>query len=334
MKFRIWTILWVFALFASGMAMYGAGSIFVSLLVTGFWAVFTVKWGLGLREGAVAFLMIFGLTVLLIPAAVASRASAIQAHCRNNMRVLAIALLNFESAYNRFPSARNAGSDSEYQHSWRAIILPFVESSPLNGQYRMNEPWSSPFNTKLISHRFGDYCRCPLNRELEEKLTEYLAVVGDRAVLCTDRGRTVSDITDGTSKTIMLIEVPHKKVNWAEPRDLTMLEAIEFLSNPPNSNDYGHPMSEGCFYKPSRGVHVAFADGWTRLLKLPISRKHAEGLLTINGEELIDPDNIPSTHQPELNYARIYSFSVFVILSFLPATKLRKKQSTNAEPAD
>ena len=128
-----------------------------------------------------------------------------------------------------------------------------------------------------------------------------------------------------------MIEAPHMHVGWAEPRDLTMEEAIEFLSNPPNSNDYGHPMSEGFFYKPSRGVHIATVDGWTRLLKLPISEKHAEAILTVDGGEVVDWNDIPMSRLPELNYARIYSFSVFVVLSLLPATKLRRKQPTDGE---
>ena len=150
-------------------------------------------------------------------------------------------------------------------------------------------------------------------------------MVGDRAAFPPDRGRSVAEFKDGTAQTIALIEAPHMHIGWAEPRDLTMDEAVEFLSSPPESNDYGHPINAGFFYKPSRGVHVAFVDGWVRLLKLPIKREHAQALLTVDGGESIDPSNIPTAENPEIDYARIYSLSVFVLLTLLPAINLRKK---------
>ena len=42
----------------------------------------------------------------------------------------------------------------------------------------------------------------------------------------------MSDIKDGTSNTIMAIEVAGSGISWLEPRDMTVDEAIAYITNP------------------------------------------------------------------------------------------------------
>jgi prepilin-type processing-associated H-X9-DG protein len=122
--------------------------------------------------------------------------------------------------------------------------------------------------------------------------------------------------------------VDASKKHW--PEDLAFEEAVELLVSPPSDGYYTHYFDKGFYYKPAQGINVAFADGSVKTLALPLSREHAEALLTINGGEDVDPEDI----QPELDYARIYALSVFVLVSLLPAVKFwpRRKAAPLGEP--
>lgn len=68
---------------------------------------------------------------MLLPAVQASRESARQTSCINNVRQIGLAIQNFESQYKELPPSRN------YDHftSWAFLILPFLEQSALEDEW-------------------------------------------------------------------------------------------------------------------------------------------------------------------------------------------------------
>ena len=172
--------------------------------------------------------------------------------------------------------------------------------------------------------------------------TDYFAIVGEDTAWPPGRGRRLTEIEDGSEQTILLLEVPGREVSWAEPRDLTVEEAVAFLTNPDTAPD-SSPVhlswgGNGFFYhqfaEPRRGVHVAFANGRVGFLPLPISRELAEALMTVDGGEDIS-DELARLTQPKLNYAKIYAFGMFVLLALLPVMRLfgRKHALPSNAPA-
>ena len=84
-------------------------------------------------------------------------------------------------------------------------------------------------------------------------------------------GCSIAKITDGTSNTILVVEVGGTGVNWAEPRDL---DAVTF--SPPFSPP--RPDAAGS-YRPD-GLNVVLADGATRFLSNSTDPTEAQGLIT------------------------------------------------------
>jgi hypothetical protein len=122
------------------------------------------------------------------------------------------------------------------------------------------------------------------------------------------------------SNTILLIEADNRGVHWAEPKDLAFDEAVDLLSTPlPDTATDGHPVIRGYFYKTSFVRNVATCDGSARALRVPIPREDAIALLTASGGDSIDFDLIERHSTPLLDYARVWVFSVFVVLALLPA---------------
>ena len=61
-----------------------------------------------------------------------------------------MAVANYADANGHFPPAYQLGPDRRLWHSWRVLILPFIEQDSLLKQYRFDEPWDGEHNKKLI----------------------------------------------------------------------------------------------------------------------------------------------------------------------------------------
>ena len=89
-----------------------------------------------LVELLVVIAIIGVLVALLLPAVQAAREAARRTQCVNNSRQLGLAVANFESQNGRLPAGGNYPGK---EYSMMLIILPFIEASPLFGQYDFDE---------------------------------------------------------------------------------------------------------------------------------------------------------------------------------------------------
>ena len=155
-------------------------------------------------------------------------------------------------------------------HSWRTLILPWMEQLALYDSLDLSKPWNDPANAeafKTMPHE----SRCP-GSKLPPGFTNYLAVVGADACLHPTEPRPISDITDGTSNTLMVIEVPQKHaVHWMSPLDAEEQVVLRFSSN----DQLAH----------TGGVQGTLADGSVRYISANIAPETRRALISINGKE-------------------------------------------------
>src|SRR5437016_2000216 len=99
-----------------------------------------------------AGLAIFMLLIaLLIPATRSSaRPAARRAQCVNNLKQIAQALLNYEQAYGALPPAYTVDAKGRPLHSWRTLILPYLEQEPLYRTIDLSKPWNDPANVRAL----------------------------------------------------------------------------------------------------------------------------------------------------------------------------------------
>ena len=102
---------------------------------------FKFKRGFTLIELLVSISIIGILVLLLLPAVNATRESARNTQCKNNIRQLALAVVNYEGANRHFPVSQTAsgkkrpgGSCEGGFYSWHAQILPYMEEQNLYDQ--------------------------------------------------------------------------------------------------------------------------------------------------------------------------------------------------------
>ena len=109
------------------------------------------KRGFTLVELLVVIAIIGVLVALLLPAVQAAREAARRAQCVNNSKQLSLAVLNFENQFNRLPagsyysevgqtaSGRLYTTGLKREISLFLLIMPFIEASPLYGQYDLDK---------------------------------------------------------------------------------------------------------------------------------------------------------------------------------------------------
>ncbi len=62
--------------------------------------------------------------------------------CSNNLKQIALSFLNYHDIHKAFPCAITYGDDGTAMHSWRVLILPYLESSGFYSAYNLKEPWN------------------------------------------------------------------------------------------------------------------------------------------------------------------------------------------------
>jgi prepilin-type processing-associated H-X9-DG protein len=118
------------------------------------------------------------LIALLLPAVNAARAAARRTACANNMRQMAIAVLNYESALKRFPASWNATSDwrlgAADGWSTHAVLLPYIEQLALGDEVDLDAGYREvklPDGRPLSAQRIGLYI-CPEETRDEVRLSD------------------------------------------------------------------------------------------------------------------------------------------------------------------
>jgi type II secretory pathway pseudopilin PulG len=159
---------------------------------------------------------------LLLPAVQSARQAARREQSMNNLKQIALAMLNYADTNGRLPPAYIADKTTgKPLLSWRVAILPYIEEQALYQQFHLDEPWDSPNNKRLISTMPTIY-RSPASQlPLPQGKANYLTFRSKDSVFPGKDGISPAEITDGMSHTLMTVEVDDAKaVDWTKPDDL------------------------------------------------------------------------------------------------------------------
>ena len=231
---------------------------------------------------------------------------------RNNLQAIAMAMHSYHDKYGCFPPAVVNGPDGKPWHSWRVLILPYVRGDEIYNQYRFDEPWNGPNNSKLLTKMPQVYSD-PIHGENKDFYTHYVVPTGDDTIFSAEgvkmsgkddrdfgsHGRAIQQIGDGTSDTILVVPAtPDQKIPWMKPEDLEVGISIPDLGK---ADSIPTPYLMG----DAKGALVAFADCRVRTLKEQLSGEVLWQLLTrnegvvINDSVLNDQDAEPSEGPPK-----------------------------------
>lgn len=231
----------------------------------------------GMSTALIVILILVGAMIfmcLLLPAVQTARSTR-RSPCTNQLKLIGIALQNYHDTYKEFPPAYLADADGKPMHSWRVLILPFMEDAEPQAVYKaydFSEPWNGPKNRQLAA-RAAQAFRCPSDPTSGEE-TNYLAVVGPETGWPGATSMNIRKNSDGTSNTIAVIETAESGIHWMEPRDATFADAA---------------VRAGSHH--AGGYHTLFFDGSVHFFDQDTSPAVLDDLLTARGGEARDlPD--------------------------------------------
>lgn len=213
------------------------------------------------------------------PMAPPSRQVAQRMQAANQLKQIGLALHNFAQVNRVFPAGYSAYTNGKPLLSWRVHILPYLEEDALYRQFHLDEPWDSPHNKTLIARMPAAY-RSPRSKA-KPGMTNYLGAAGADGIFVrpapgTNLGTSFANITDGTSNTIMTVEVSDESaVIWTKPSDFAL-----------NKQD----PKKGLLGLMPGGFNAGLADGSVRFVPDGITPELLRALFTKSGCEVIRMD--------------------------------------------
>jgi hypothetical protein len=163
----------------------------------------------------------------LLSAIAAARQSARRQQSMNNLKQIGLAMHNYHDKHKRFPPAASRDASGKPLLSWRVHLLPYMDQAALYKQFHLDEPWDSEHNRKLSETIPKVYVHPGI--KLKPGMTTYVVPIGERTVFGGKESLRIRDIRDGTSNTIMVVNVtPDNAVIWTKPDDLEVSEKTPF----------------------------------------------------------------------------------------------------------
>jgi prepilin-type N-terminal cleavage/methylation domain-containing protein len=290
--------------------------------------------GFTLIELLVVIAIIAVLIALLLPAVQQARESARRTQCKNNLKQIGLAMHNYHDVYLCLP----VGAYDCCWGTWQVAILPYIDQAPAYSLYVHDRKYGTPIddarygnavNLPITTRRFAAYT-CPSDspqRPIGNITSHNYAVnwgntgLGQQANLngvifrgAPFRYRNVyalSDVTDGTSNTILAAEVRQgvgsdlRGFGWWG--DATAIETYLAPNSPQPDVIYttGYcnniPINPPCIGTPTAtqpsmygsrskhvgGVQLVLCDGTVKFVSENIALDLWRGLGTTQGSEFI-----------------------------------------------
>jgi prepilin-type processing-associated H-X9-DG protein len=164
----------------------------------------------------------FDINAIVAGAVPKMKAAAERAKAQNYLKQIGIALHNYHDANGVLPIHATGANGQAMRNttdkpllSWRVAILPYIEQNNLYQQFKLNEPWDSPNNKKLIEQMPKIFAP---GKPGKPGYTHLQMVVGPGAM---QAGSSFVKITDGTSNTFAVVEAA-EPVIWTKPDDVML----------------------------------------------------------------------------------------------------------------
>jgi hypothetical protein len=238
--------------------------------------------GLVLGLGALGLCLCGGVGVVIAFAYLRVGSAAERMNASNDLKQIGLAMHAYHDTYNALPPA-DGKLNGRPTLSWRVHILPFIEQDNLYRQFRLDEPWDSPENKRVLDNFPMPPTYAYGKPRPGQKTTPFRVFLGGGAAF--ERGKLTRfvgqdqnhiDFKDGTSNTLLVVEAADE-VPWTKPDELEYGQA------------FGVPLPKlGGADRP--GFLALLADGSVRFVSRSTSEQTLRGFITRSGGEMPGAD--------------------------------------------
>ena len=86
-----------------------------------------------------------------------AREEARRMQCSSYFKGILLAFHSYSDTYGALPPLYTVDEEGKPLHSWRVLILPFLDQQDLYNQIRLDEPWDSEYNKQFHDRMFYYY---------------------------------------------------------------------------------------------------------------------------------------------------------------------------------
>ncbi len=206
--------------------------------------------------------------------------------CGNQLRYILFAMHSYEELHRHFvpPVVETEGLPTR---SWRVDLLPFLDQSPLRKRYSVDDQWDGSKNSTLsqeMPHEFT--CAANPGTTVDHngtawRTTGYAMVKGPDA-FGTPSGRKFSELRDGATHTVAIVEAAGRRIPWLKPEDVEQTPETIGVNQPGGAP--GRSCSLISSYHAG-GAFVGMADGSVRFVSEGIDPKTLQAILTVDAAD-------------------------------------------------
>jgi prepilin-type processing-associated H-X9-DG protein len=189
--------------------------------------------------------------ILLLPVTRGgAREAARRSQCAHNLKTIGRAIDAYSREHGSLPPPFSVDADGHPLHSWRVLLLPYLDDGAAAGAIDVEKRWDDPANATAGLATAEPY-RCPSLRA-PAGTTTYHLVVSPEGLVHSDRSATREEAASADRNTILVIESPEgRAMPWMGGGD----DGVEVLMG----------SDEGCH---AGGVMALFADGSVHFLHI------------------------------------------------------------------
>lgn len=196
--------------------------------------------------------------------------------CKRNLQQIAKALNNYAADYGMYPPAVTYDASGQAMHSWRVLILPYLNERRLYDSYDMSKPWNARENSHLQAQIPAVYVS-PANKNIAIGESSYMLITG-AGTLFPPKAPPLGpkDVRDGPANTILVVETNNRMTSWIEPVDLDMAKLPARIG-----------MLSGIGGSHADGATAAYVDGQAVFIPNDAAKPVIDGLITPAGGEAV-----------------------------------------------
>ncbi|MEE3372442.1 MAG: DUF1559 domain-containing protein [Planctomycetota bacterium] len=229
--------------------------------------------------GLAAVAATFGILVwVALPVVQSNQLRSYRLQSNQHLQRIALAMRNYHNDHGSYPPAYVTDSNGRPMHSWRVLLLPYLDEHATYAQYDLSKPWDEQTLELQSPLRIPRVYTSPADADSTTfGHTSFVVITGKRTMFPGPLSTRSSQIEDGLAGTIMVVERHDSGIPWYQPRDLKSTQMQFQINGSGQEISSNHP----------GGAWLTTADGTTYFVRDSLSTDFVQSLTTIAGGERV-----------------------------------------------
>jgi hypothetical protein len=157
---------------------------------------------------------------------------------------IARALGAYHDKHKHYPDAAITDKDGKPLLSWRVALLPDLGFEDLYKRFKLDEPWDSAHNAKLLDQIPWAFSDGTSRRFRHRPTSSFHLPVGPGTLFEGGKGRRKEDATDGADQTVVVLRL-NRAVPWTKPVDAAVTAGKQLTVGGEPARVYGFVTADG-----------------------------------------------------------------------------------------